>query len=888
MADSTDASLSPRRLRRELQRRLQEHTGYHAFISHAHDPDAGVAQKIERKLEGWARPVRGGRTMRVFRDTSKMSASPGLRSAILEALDISDWLIVLLSPAAAGSDWVRAEVEYWREKKDVHRILLVHTGGNLAWDHSTSDFSADSDCVPPALRGAFEEEPRHVDFTGLAEQRWSVRRSRLHTGIRDLATRILDVPADALEGAHRSTVRATNAGVVGLAVLMIAAIGFWMLAQSQSILADEEAALGRASNAANRALDLYDDDIDVGLLLALEAWTYRDTAETRAALATGLLRHRHLEQVLRFAESPHRVAVSPDESRLAVFTLDQQLEVWDMEAGTLVSEAFVGFLVEEMAFDPTGHRLAILSASFDSTPNQLEVRSVSDLGTVVATTDLGGEPLTIAFAGSMPVIAFPSGVVAMTTDGSTSPLLDRPISAMAVDSRGTLAIGTENETEFLVQLYELSSGSAEGLLEAVIAQPVTAVGLSPDGQRVAFATSTTVGIWERSEGWLVSSDPGINGAVTVVPSPDSLGAVALLPDGEVLTWTALTGEVTGYAVTGKSLLAPPATGAHGRRVASIGDRLVSIWRSDRPFPIAHQVTEANLIRYEGAPLIRHLEFSPDGGSLLVVEPSGMWIRSTDDWRVIDGIEQHGICAASISGDGTTLWSIEIGPPAELRRRPIDNLSQVMDAVSVPVEACESGLDVSREGDLYAINGELYDTAGEVVSSDGISSIDNALSNDASLLSWTSSGEAEGRPLIRTLDVASGDVTEFQVGQTLWGIAHGPAGLLAAGVVRGEDEGTITVWNERRQVILSLPRPHLGTREPAGEDPVAALAFAPDGRHLVAGGMLGTLTVWQIDPELLAATACRVVNRAISETELDDLFSEDSLGFAVVNACSRGE
>ncbi|NNF10471.1 MAG: toll/interleukin-1 receptor domain-containing protein [Acidimicrobiia bacterium] len=66
-----------------------------------------------------------------------------------EALDASEWFVLLLSPEAAASEWVNREVSYWLEHRDPGRILPVVTSG----DHAGGDRL--TGCRPPTGRGRF-------------------------------------------------------------------------------------------------------------------------------------------------------------------------------------------------------------------------------------------------------------------------------------------------------------------------------------------------------------------------------------------------------------------------------------------------------------------------------------------------------------------------------------------------------------------------------------------------------------------------------------------------------------------------------------------------------------------------------------------------------------
>ena len=136
-----------------------------AFISYARSASTLEAQKLQTAIQTFAKPWYRLRAVRIFRDDSSMSASPALWSSIEQGLQQARWLVVLLSRAAARSEYVAAEIRWWLQHKDASTILLVHDDGVLGWDRRRNDFAAEADCVPAPLRGAFREEPRWTDLS---------------------------------------------------------------------------------------------------------------------------------------------------------------------------------------------------------------------------------------------------------------------------------------------------------------------------------------------------------------------------------------------------------------------------------------------------------------------------------------------------------------------------------------------------------------------------------------------------------------------------------------------------------------------------------------------------------------------------------------------------
>ena len=56
------------------------------------------------------------------------------------ALEESDYLLLLASPQAAASKWVNQEVEWFLRNRTADRVLIVITGGQVAWGADTGEF----------------------------------------------------------------------------------------------------------------------------------------------------------------------------------------------------------------------------------------------------------------------------------------------------------------------------------------------------------------------------------------------------------------------------------------------------------------------------------------------------------------------------------------------------------------------------------------------------------------------------------------------------------------------------------------------------------------------------------------------------------------------------
>ena len=137
---------------------------YYAFLSYSHTDEA-TAGWLHDALERFRTPaaltgrltangVIPRRLTPIFRDRHELPASDNLADGIRDALDSSQFLIVLCSPAAAVSRWVNAEIDMFKRHRPDGCVLAVIVSGE--------PFASDivgreaEECLPPALRQKYD------------------------------------------------------------------------------------------------------------------------------------------------------------------------------------------------------------------------------------------------------------------------------------------------------------------------------------------------------------------------------------------------------------------------------------------------------------------------------------------------------------------------------------------------------------------------------------------------------------------------------------------------------------------------------------------------------------------------------------------------------------
>jgi WD40 repeat protein len=248
---------------------------FDGFISYSHAADGRVAPAVQRGLQSLAKPWHRRRALWIFRDQTGLAVTPALWSSIKQALDSSEYFVLMASPDAAKSPWVNKEIEHWVATKSPDKILPVVTDGEWRWDPERGDFADDSTAVPAALRRVFTEEPLYLDLRWARDEgQLSLRHSRFRDGIAQLAAPMHGISKDDLEGEdvrqHRRARRLWSMAVAALALLTLVASLTGVLAvrnadranasaaeavRQQARASEQEDNAGRSAQEANRQLE---------------------------------------------------------------------------------------------------------------------------------------------------------------------------------------------------------------------------------------------------------------------------------------------------------------------------------------------------------------------------------------------------------------------------------------------------------------------------------------------------------------------------------------------------------------------------------------------------------------------------------------------------------
>jgi WD40 repeat protein len=349
---------------------------FRAFVSYSHRADQSLAAALQFALQRFAKPYYALRALDVFRDQTDLAANPSLWRSIESALSASDFLILMASPRAAASSWVKREIDHWLSRHDgsMASILFVLTDGELGWHKGDIDWTVttalprrlDWDDAPEihTLDGRFTEQPLFVDL------RWardtddlSLRNPAFLDCVATLAAALHGKPKRDIIGIdiaeHRRFRRVRRTAIAGLVALTILAVGLGGIAERQRETAVAERNLAEArQRAAAAEARMLGPASEAGETLgfAVESVAIAPTYEGSVILQRAL---HHLARRVEPEACGHParlVAISRDQVTLAAVGDDHVVRVC-RATGEVVDAAPEREPIELLALDAHGHRI---------------------------------------------------------------------------------------------------------------------------------------------------------------------------------------------------------------------------------------------------------------------------------------------------------------------------------------------------------------------------------------------------------------------------------------------------------------------------------------------------------------------------------------------------
>ncbi len=824
---------------------------YKAFISYSHAADATLASALQSGLQGFARPWYKLRAIRVFRDKTSLAVNAGLWPSIQKALEQSEYFLVLASPRAAASPWVRREIEYWLTHRPPETLLVVLTEGTLTWDAAAGGFDwTRTTALPSEIGRAFKDEPLYLDLRwARPEEHLSLRNPRFQDAIADVAATLHHRAKDDLVGEdvrrHRNAMRLAWAAVITLATLTVAASIAAYLAVQQRNLATERLRVAISRQLAVEALKVDAQDIDLAMLLAVEAYHRAPTPEAISTLQMLLERASRLATIL---PGPARgFAFQPDGEGLAVAMADGSLQRFDTRSFHVTN-----------AFPRPDARSVALTDSALSQPAGLPMTVVPESITRLAFAPDGRSLLAIS----------PSGNYTPPLDTVYQWSLAGETSIRRVDRGHMVAVSSGGET---VAVFENFADSRRVLFWSSAAQRLLAPPLRSHEATPVWATFSSKGdrLVVRYHDDALELWAGVDGN----PSPRLLSAkshdatsATISLDGGVLFLGEQSGAINRVDLsTGQSMT--PLTDGHSARVVALVERtataadttLTSIgedgtiveWYLDRP-SVPHR-TIGRL-----PPPVGAVVFNRDASVLAAFQRQSdealgavtLWSRPSPRGIMEYASNFSQLMSGEFGGERLPVTPAQTRVSNSYDYKPLIALRSLQWSFHAPPVAFDpSGrlLATALPGDRLALwqLGEQRSLGWRLRNAvTGFAGA--ALSRDGQLLAWGSADAVNIMDLQRGQQLPPIPIPKATVSSVAF--SADAKRLAFAESEQPASPGRIHVVDvATRQPVTS---PFAIGNDPGGKESgrgfVIALAFSPDGRRIVTRSYDGSILVWDLE------------------------------------------
>ncbi len=547
------------------------------------------------------------------------------------------------------------------------------------------------------------------------------------------------------------------------------------------------------------------------------------------------------------------LAMSSD-GLIAAAGVDGNVTIWSSVARQSMPSIVGDSEIFAIAFDPSGHRLAVGRADgtlqvFDIVgPVAVEAKSRRDahLGGVMSLAfSPDGKLLASGGADNRVRVWKPENIGPVEEmNGHTATVTD-----VAFNPDGTrIASGSNDKT---VQMWDVASGERIGDPMRGHGGLVLSVDFAEDGSDiVSGGNEHTMRLWDATAGQPISTpiSSGTGPATDVAISSDGREIVSVGVDRTVRVWNADTGtqidSMSGHTGTVTSVALSPADGT----VASAStDGTVRLWHR-----VAKEVRGTNDIQVldAGRPLTS-VAFSPTGNRLAVGGVDGqivVWDLPSGQRRVFENKDraivydvafdpQHDRLASVSASGHLRMWRLQDG--GQLWERTAAD--QLPDDVRAKEELADD-----MPGSLISV---AFSPGGQRVATGGVN--------------WTKAGGAVG--FLQRFNVDDGATVgqPIKVGNAVMGIAFSRAPASASGdriVVASFDPYEVQLWN--------TDKPNEAQFIFAGHQAqVVSVAISPDNRRIVSGSADGSLRIWPNLPTTPADEAiCAKLTSSMTEKQ----------------------
>jgi WD40 repeat protein len=581
------------------------------------------------------------------------------------------------------------------------RFLVTPSGSKIA--HVLPDLveftGRSAEELRPVLKQLSSQERRILrpvaDQGATAEPRYELYHDVLAPAIIDWRRRFGQAElerqrADAEQRARRERRKARLAAAAAGAFLLLAAfavaVGVWAIHQKR--VAQSERQLARSRALLTAASDQLDKRLDRGILLSLEAYHTRPSAETRSGLVRAVERTDRLTHILAPAGRAEQVVFNRDGSRLASVEGDH-VTVWDSRTGRPVMELSALGIIVTAAFSSDGSRFLVasydrgatiwdlrrhqpLSSLAASRPYKLNLvaAAISADGSRILTVSVGGHvilwdsktgrPLRTVSLGAVTRAASGPGAVAVLgrnglsvfrIDGERRQLTRRRLHLQGNWAPVDLAVGADGRyvgalsASRVATVWDLESNARPRTFSA--GQGASALAIGPAGHEVAVGhLDGRLAVYSRNHALVQGSAAGSGQILDVAFDPDGKTIASTGRDEGTVRLTAVgTSSLERTLVVG-SPVNEVGFSAEDSDLAAAGHGF-TLWRT------SNGTAERSAL--PGAEMPRAFAFADRGTALAVANDRSIALTHPGDGRTEVLVRGHlGVIGMSFRG-GVLAW-----------------------------------------------------------------------------------------------------------------------------------------------------------------------------------------------------------------------------------------
>lgn len=836
---------------------MNETKKYFAFISYKRE-DEVWAKWLQHKLEHYKLPLNlNGRTdlpreiRPIFRDKSDLAGGV-LAEEINNALENSQYLIVICSPRAAQSEWVGKEVQTFIELGRTDKIIPFIIGGTA---HSENP---EDECFPMALLELpAEQEVLGININEMGRDAAAVKVVAQMFGLR------FDELWQRWEREQKKIKnRKTTTGI--LILLAIAGVALWMYAQWQKTLKANWRMMENQSRfVAEKAIALVDDcDSYMAQRLLLEVlpndFVDLDKPYTDEAKLSFMKAHDKDNTIIKVHNNTVTAAkYNHDGSRIATagttypWTDSNTIKVFDAKTGKelkAIGDSTGWVLCVD--YSPDGKHIV---ASYMS---NLEIEDIF----IRIWNEESGEliqKLQGHTAAATSVMYSPKGdkIVSSSLD-STIRIWDAKsgdqlrkikestyyINSACFSPDGKYIVSALGDGN--IRIWDAESGE---IVKSLLGHTsiVYSAHFNPNGKSIVSASAdSTIRIWniETGENTVISRSQ-TNGVCSADFSPDGNYIVAVAKDGLVKAWDihgreTFSLEINNFDYEGSfnAFVMPMCISPDGKQIAfSLNETVVRI----------EKLIYGDELKtmYDEHPISSEFaSFSPDGKLLVSAHSDGsikLWdvatckkckeISGHDGWVKSASFSSDGKMIVSASGDNTIkIWDVETGDLIKTLEHDFAVTSAffINDDKQIASSSYDKTVIIWDIRSKKRIN--VYRHEG-IVNNLAISPNQQYIAACSYLFNSPTKGviyiwDRKQDKAIRIMKGHNGDI---------WSLCFSPDGQYI--VSSGDRE--IIVWNVSTGDTLHTLTGHNGN--------IYDVCFSPDGNRVVSSSEDGTIKIWDV-------------------------------------------